>query len=155
MYITALNPAPEKSSFGFSKLDFTNFRNKQQQNKISGLLTGLPKLNQGVFGPLSPSFLYQIYDAKAVTPNIINNYLTKVDQILSTDAPSPEENSEKKEYRTLVDEILEKAQGKNEEEKEGDEEGDSPTPTSDDESDENPSGFEHYGIVGEIFNKYA
>ena len=141
----------EPNQFGYSKYDFTSFKDKQSQLNVSGLVSGLPKINTGIFDSVSPNLLNQIYDAKALTPNIINNYISKVDDVLGGEYKVPA-NHEKVDYKTIVDEVLEKANGDN---TEVEDIPDQATSAPDSDSLPEESTMDHFGIVGEIFDKYA
>ena len=152
MYLE-INPAAERNLYGFSKLDFIQLQNNQQQYRVNSLMSGLPKMNKGVFDAVSPNLLYQIYDSKAITPKVIDNYLKKVEDTFSV--PEPEEQSKPEEgaYKTIVDEILEENEKSQQNESDEDPEP-APQVEEDPEAQENPDSG-HFGIVGEIFDKYA
>jgi len=141
----SLNSLYGSSTSSATGLDYVNMKNQLYSNRISGLMGGLGNSNS-VF---SPAFLLQISDAKLVTPQIINNYLNKAEE-----AYGPEEEPEKERvrYKTIVDEIIEKA---NAPEEETPVDVSAELPPEGTEVASEPSSYEHYGIVGEIFDKYA
>lgn len=117
-------------------------KNRQNQTNIASLYAALPTFNTTLSSPFSTSFLNQVYDAKALTPHIINNYLSKVDdstQAVKSDSPSNVNGGE-----SILDKLL--AENKSKEPATADPE------NMEVQSDPSRS---HFGIVGEIFEKYA
>ena len=83
-----INSFNETGGSGLSSFDFTSVRNRQKQQSVSGLLSGLPRLSAGIFDSVSPNLLSRIYDSRALTTKVINRYLDKVDEVLGTEEKS-------------------------------------------------------------------
>ena len=66
---------------GMSSSQYTQIQNKQNQFQVLGLLSGIPTFNKAFSSPFSSSFFNQVYDAKAMTPQVINNYMKQVDEV--------------------------------------------------------------------------
>jgi len=137
---------------GMSPTQYAQIKNKQNQYHVLGLVSGIPNLYGGFRSPFSSDFLNQVYDAKALTPRIINNYLKKVDEVIgvTSESGSPSLTTN---YQSFVDKMLIEKNPDSEEvasdtsnTETGIEESESESPSSD---------FNFYGIVGEIFDKYS
>jgi len=128
---------------------FTQIKNKQNQNQVLGLLSGLPSINQGNSGPFSSGFFNQVYDAKLMTPKVIDNYLRQVDEVMGgTNNNIP--ISTTADYQSFVDKMLTEKNGTNNENTNSD-----PENIESEGAEDNSSEYEFFGIVGEIFDKYA
>ncbi len=145
----------------YSELEFTQLRNQTNESSLTSMISSLqPSTN--LFSSVSSNLLYDIYDNKALTPQLINNYLNKAQAVLDeTTVDLAGSSGPKQKYMTIVDEILENVSKDEAFELESGEEaastsGDSVNPqTEPAASTSEPSNFDHYGIVGEIFDKYA
>jgi len=148
--VTPLGTLLESKYKGYSNLDFTSLKNKQNKNMVGGLISGLPKTKPDVFSNISTNFMFQVYDAKILSPNIINNYLKKAKTTLSSQTEYPIAKLKIAPNKTIVDEIMEKYRN---EEKNTEL---SSSISDHEESQNSPTTKKgHFGIVGEIFDKYA
>ncbi len=116
---------------------------QQKQSTVSSLIGGI---SNRYGGPLSPSFLYQVIDAKAVTPKVVNSYLEKAEQVLAdTEGSGSPGRTDKKATRDLITEFRKQSNsGKSSTQADNTSQTPEPTPPA-----------PHYGIVGEIIDKYA
>jgi len=81
------------------------FKNKQAQSQVQGLLSGMPQTNS----PFSAEFFAQAYDAQALTPQVIQRYQDKVNnQEQQTTPEKPQPEASPRVYRGIVSEIFDK-----------------------------------------------
>ncbi|MBF0430855.1 MAG: hypothetical protein HQK83_06220 [Fibrobacteria bacterium] len=139
-------------------LDFVALKNNQLQSRATSIFSGLASFSGNLGSPLSTNLLQQVYDAKALTAKTLTNYLDKANSYNSYwSSPDPPSTvSEKDDIRTIVDEIIEKYNTDAIENT--DSEVIAAEPESDSETDteaNTDNTLSHFGIVGEIFDKYA
>ncbi|MFC1585629.1 hypothetical protein ACFL5V_08795 [Fibrobacterota bacterium] len=158
MFGVNLDTGTGNNLYGFSGLDVSGLKNNLFQNSTTSLIAGIPNPGNGMFDPISPNLMYKIYDSKALTPQIINNYLNKVDETYNKTESFSESVPEREKYRTIVDEILEKYNTPEESEDMKNTSGEETVSETFEQGDvpgNDDSEFSHYGIVGEIFDKYG
>ncbi len=106
------------SSFGDpNQLRYSALANKQYSQQMGGLLAGLPQPK--ISGPLSADFLNQVYDSKALTPQVLSNYLNKANDVFAEDSGQLENMGSKQraEYESFVDKMLAQKQAEMDQEK--------------------------------------
>ncbi len=78
-----------------------------RKQNTSRLLGGLPSFSKGSFAALSADFLYKVYDAKAVTTQVVRSYQQKIKESQNSE---PEKKPRELKFKSLVDELIEKSQ---------------------------------------------
>ena len=146
-----LTPLGQKNLYGYSAFDMLNFQNRQKQTTVTGLLSGMQASSSSIFSPVAPDLMYQIYDAKALTPAIMQNYLKKVDDTFAP--PVQETIPQNNDYATIVDELLEEGKTTGETSEQQPDLETAASPALEDQA--KPATSDHFGIVGEVFDKYA
>ena len=77
-------------------------RGSSTRQLLSGLHTPSLRANRGVF---SADFLYRVYDSKAVTSQVMRNYLDKRDAAAAEEKPAPPKPRE--DHKTFIDTLME------------------------------------------------